>query len=66
MGRVALRDDESQPPDSVVPTVPVPRYDNHLGRITTPFNKLPSANPRLDLGVAAAQLADNPLARTWC
>lgn len=65
LGAMAVRDDDTQAPDAVLPTVPVPAYDSKPGALTTPFNKLPVHNPRLDLGVAAAQLADNPLANTW-
>jgi hypothetical protein len=65
VGAVALRDDDKQVPDNATPALPVPRYDATPGKLTTTFNKLPSANPRLDLGVAAAQLAANPLAKTW-
>ncbi len=40
-------------------------YDKGSGAETTPLNKLPSHNPRLDLTVARDQLRSNPYAHTF-
>jgi hypothetical protein len=44
-----------------MPTNPTPSSMAPLGQTTTPQNKLPPTNTRLDLSLAATQLADNPL-----
>lgn len=64
-GSVAQRDrDERQPFSPFIPSLPNVHNDK-LGQVTTPHNKLQSANPRLmDLGLATAQLAGNPYARS--
>lgn len=44
-----------------LPTNPTPSARPQVGLSTTTYNKLPSTNPRLDLSIAKAQLANNSL-----
>jgi hypothetical protein len=63
LDNVGLRAEGSQAPAPFIPSLPNKSYAEELGRLTTPHNKLPSANPRLqDLDLAAKQLRDNPYA----
>ena len=57
---VAMRDDAGAARPASVPTPLNPMYNDAIGQHTTPSNKLPSANPRLDLSVAHDQLRSNP------
>lgn len=61
---VALRPLAAQA--TALPSAPSIRnqtYQQALGRSTTPHNKLPVSNPRLDLDMAAKQLSTNPYAQ---
>lgn len=63
MGQVAQRQrDTVQPAPLGLPAVSNKAYQEALGARGTPNNKLPTANPRLDLHLAADQLAGNPYA----
>lgn len=63
-GSVALRPPTAMM-DPVAPMASIPNkgYHQALGKQATPNNKLPTANPRLDLGLAVEQLRDNPYAK---
>lgn len=65
-GSMAMRADDSQrAPAPFMPTLPNTGYQDTVGRRTTPHNKLPTTNPRLqDLDLAAKQLESNPYARS--
>ena len=63
IGSMALMPDNVQVASPFMPSVPNKQYAESLGRRTTPHNKLPHANPRLDLCTAANQLRDNPFAQ---
>lgn len=64
MGAVANRDDSSEAFQTFIPSLPNKGYQESLGRLTTPYNKLPHNNPRLsDLSLAADQLRGNPYAQ---
>lgn len=63
MQGTAMRDDTLTATKNPLPTLPN-TYTNQLGTQTIPDNKLPSANPRLDLGIAVTQLRDNPYAKS--
>lgn len=59
----AFRDDARQQHAGFgLPTTRNAAHDARPGSRTRPSNKLPTANPRLDLGIARKQLADNPYA----
>lgn len=60
MGSVALRNHAAQAVATPLPTMGVPRYQESLGRSAVVNNKLPTHNPRLDLGMAREQLRGNP------
>lgn len=64
IGAVALRPHGPQAVGMGLPDVPNKPYATTVGRRTTPSNKLPTLNPRLNLGIAAAQLRNNPFAMT--
>lgn len=67
LGATALRvaGQQVQQVAAALPTVPNATYQDQVGRRTTPHNKLPTSNPRLqDLGLAAKQLEANPFAQT--
>jgi len=65
MGATAQRErDATQPAAHGVPSIPNKAYNQAVGDFTAPVNKLPSANPRLDLGIAADQLRANPYAKS--
>lgn len=65
IGAVAQRDrDERQPLPAFIPSLPNKAARDSLGKLTTPYNKLQSANPRLDLNTAADQLRSNPYAKS--
>lgn len=64
-GQTALRDDESLGVAPYMASVPNKGYNEDVGRLTAPSNKLPTANPRLDLCVAKEQLKDNPYSTLW-
>jgi len=65
LGAVAQRErDEVQPYAPFIPSLPNKQYHEDLGKVTTPYNKLPNANPRLDLNTAVDQLRGNPYARS--
>ena len=64
-GAVATRDDDARrmaAGQHALPTPLNPAASDSIGRLSAPSNKLPSANPRLDLGLAAEQLQSNPYA----
>lgn len=65
-GSVALRgDDARRARAAFLPTLPNATYQDAVGSRTTPHNKLPTGNPRLqDLDLAAKQLQANPYARS--
>lgn len=66
IGAMAQRDRDvrHQPAAPFMPSLPNKGYQEGLGKITTPHNKLPMANPRLDLGYATDQLRSNPYAQS--
>lgn len=60
---IGVRPDATPAPNPFLPAIPNKAYGQDIGRRTTPHNKLPSANPRLqDLSLARDQLRDNPYA----
>ncbi len=66
VGAVAQRDRDvhQQAASPFLPSLPNKGYREDLGKITTPHNKLPVSNPRLDLGFATDQLRANPFAKS--
>lgn len=64
IGKMALRSDQVQAKSPYLPAVPNKGYSEQVGTRTTPHNKLPHANPRLDLCTATEQLKCNPYARS--
>lgn len=65
IGAMAQRErDQVQPVSPYIPSLPNKGYREDLGKVTTPYNKLPSANPRCDLGIATDQLRCNPYAKS--
>lgn len=61
-GAVAQRPRDVEFAQAAIPHVQNKEYNGVLGMHTVASNKLASANPRLDLGMVAEQLRDNPYA----
>lgn len=64
LGHAAMRDDALSAGSPFIPSLPNKQYNEDMGRRATPSNKLPVANPRLDLTIASDQLRANPYAKT--
>lgn len=62
MGAVATKPDDTRPWNAALPSPFNAGYNEDAGRATAPLNKLPTANPRLDLSLAVDQLKTNPYA----